>query len=226
VSELLRTPSFSAFADAVAELLDHLHIGPRYIYLHDFGAPVGLEPCVRRNRCSASSSRTPMPMRPAGQGEEWAATKAFWRDPTVENEAAATAHLTLEGTRDQYTARVPSDIAARIDPRVWEEDWRVMQLPGRMAMQRALVADYGRYTATFSSIAMFLAKHQPAALMIWGRHDAFFDLSETLSWMRALPRMEAHILDAGHFALETHAPAVVRIMTDFLARASGTSAPQ
>jgi pimeloyl-ACP methyl ester carboxylesterase len=226
VSELLRTPSFSAFADAVAELLDHLHIGPRYIYLHDFGAPVGLEIAMRAPKQMLGLIIQNANAHETGQGEGWAATKAFWRDPTVENEAAATAHLTLEGTRDQYTARVPSDIAARIDPRVWEEDWRVMQLPGRMAMQRALVADYGRYTATFSSIAMFLAKHQPTALMIWGRHDAFFDLSETLSWMRALPRMEAHILDAGHFALETHAPAFVRIMTDFLARTSGTSPPQ
>ena len=30
------------------------------------------------------------------------------------------------------------------------------------------------------------------SLMLWGRHDAFFDLEETLSWMQAQPRMEAH----------------------------------
>ena len=29
------------------------------------------------------------------------------------------------------------------------------------------------------------------------RHDAFFDIAETLSWMRALPRMEAHSSTAG-----------------------------
>jgi hypothetical protein len=31
-----------------------------------------------------------------------------------------------------------------------------------------------------------------------GRHDAFFEIAETLPWMQALPRMEAHIFDAGH----------------------------
>jgi hypothetical protein len=35
----------------------------------------------------------------------------------------------------------------------------------------------------------------------------FFELPEILSWMRALPRIEAHVLDAGHKLLETHAAA-------------------
>jgi hypothetical protein len=54
--------------------------------------------------------------------------------------------------------------------------------------------------------------------MLWGRHDAFFDISETLSWMQALPRMEAHILDAGHLLLETHAEPALLLMTEFIKR--------
>jgi surfactin synthase thioesterase subunit len=53
--------------------------------------------------------------------------------------------------------------------------------------------------------------------MLWGRHDAFFDLAEILSWMQALPRMEAHIFDAGHLLLETHAAATASLMLDFIA---------
>src|SRR5690606_34456198 len=41
-SDVLPTPSFPAFGDAMLELLDRLAIGPRHLYLHDFGAPVGL----------------------------------------------------------------------------------------------------------------------------------------------------------------------------------------
>jgi hypothetical protein len=36
--------------------------------------------------------------------------------------------------------------------------------------------------------------------------------------MRSLPRMEAHVLDAGHKLLETHAAAAVPLMLDFLGR--------
>ena len=68
----------------------------------------------------------------------------------------------------------------------------VMCLPGRMAAQRALIANYANYVAQFDVIAEYLARRQPSSLMLWGRHDAFFDLEETLSWMQALPRMKAH----------------------------------
>src|SRR5687768_17993506 len=53
------------------------------------------------------------------------------------------------------------------------------------------------YVARFDAIAEYLASWQPPALLLWGRHDAFFALPEVLSWMQALPRMEADILDAG-----------------------------
>jgi pimeloyl-ACP methyl ester carboxylesterase len=87
-----------------------------------------------------------------------------------------------------------------------------------MDTQRALLADYAHYVARFDAIAEYLTRWQPPSLMLWGRHDAFFDLAETVSWMRALPRMEAHVFDAGHFLLETHAAAAVPLMLDFITR--------
>nr|WP_298716763.1 alpha/beta hydrolase [uncultured Steroidobacter sp.] len=217
-SDVLPQTSFSALGEAISELLDRLAIGPRHIYLHDFGAPVGFHIAMQAPEQvlglivqSANAHRT-------GFGPQWAATMAYWSEPNAANEAAATAHLTFEGTRDQYIANVPPDVAARISPETWEEDWRVMCLPGRLDAQRALIKDYGNHAARFDAIAEYLARWQPPALMVWGRHDAFFDLAETLSWMQALPRMEAHILDGGHFLLETHAAAAASLMLDFIQR--------
>ena len=85
-------------------------------------------------------------------------------------------------------------------------------------MQRALVLDYRRHYARFAEIARYLERSQPPALMLWGRHDIFFDLQETLSWMQALPRMEAHILDGPHFLLETHAAECAALMRAFIQR--------
>ena len=217
-SDVLPEVSFSAFGRAISELMDHLSMGPRYIYLHDFGAPVGFQIAMQAPDQvlglviqNANAHRT-------GQGPDWAATQAYWADPSPANEAEATGHLTFEGTRDQYVAGVPEDVAARIPAESWEEDWRVMSMPGRMDTQRALIRDYGNYVDRFDAIAEYLARWQPPALMLWGRHDAFFDLAETLSWMQALPRMEAHIFDAGHFLLETHATEAASLMLDFIGR--------
>ena len=217
-SDVLQSPSFPAFGQAVSELLDRLSIGPRYIYLHDYGAPVGLHVAMQAPERvlglivqNANAHRT-------GLGPQWDATQAYWSHPTPENEAAATAHLTFEGTRGTYTSGAPPDVVARMSPEVWEEDWRVMNLPGRMDTQRALIRDYGKYVERFDAIADYLARRQPPALMVWGRHDPFFDLAEVLSWMQTLPRMEAHVLDAGHKVLETHAPEAVSLMLDFVRR--------
>jgi pimeloyl-ACP methyl ester carboxylesterase len=217
-SDVLPAPTFRAFGEAIAELLERLAVGRRYIYLHDFGAPVGFhiamqapERVVALIVQNANAHRT-------GLGPPWDPVIAYWTHPDAKNEAAATAHLTFEGVRNGYLGGMPPDVAARVPAESWEEDWRVMQLPGRMKTQRALVADYGNYVARFGAIADYLARWQPPALMFWARHDPFFDLAETLSWMRALPRMEAHILDAGHKLLETHSAAAIPLMLDFIRR--------
>jgi pimeloyl-ACP methyl ester carboxylesterase len=217
-SDVLPEVSFSAFGQAISELMDHLSIGPRYIYLHDFGAPVGFQIAMQAPEQVLGLIVQNANAHPTGQGPDWAATQAYWAEPSPENEAEATGHLTFEGTRDQYVAGVPEDVAARIPAESWEEDWRVMSLPGRMDTQRALIRDYGNYVDRFDAIAEYLARWQPPALMLWGRHDAFFDLAETLSWMQALPRMEAHIFDASHFLLETHAAEAASLMLDFIGR--------
>lgn len=217
-SDVLPDPSFGAVADAVSELLDHLSIGARYIYLHDFGAPVGLRIAMAEPHLVSGLIVQNANAHHSGLGPQWAETKAFWANPSKENEAQATAHLTLDGTRDQYIAGLPESIAARISSDSWEEDWCVMQLPGRLATQRALIADYGNYVSQFDTIAHYLEEFCPPAIMIWGRHDPFFDLSEIISWLNALPRMQAHILDAGHFALETEAPRAARFIADFITR--------
>jgi pimeloyl-ACP methyl ester carboxylesterase len=217
-SDPLPAPSFEAFSGAIQELLDHLSIKQRFIFLHDWGACVGLLIAMAKpERVSgliiqnANAHRT-------GFGPMWDATLEYWSNPTKENEAKATAHLTFEFTREQYTGGLPEEVANRIKGEPWAEDWRVMNLPGRMETHRALIADYKNHVARFGAIADYLKKRQPPALLLWGRHDPFFDIAETLSWMQDLPRMEAHVFDGGHFLLETHAEAALPLMVAFIAR--------
>lgn len=105
-SDVLPAASFAAFSAAIAELLDHLSIERRFIYLHDYGAPVGLQIAMQSPEqvCgliiqNANAHRT-------GFGPQWEATLSYYSQPNPENEAAATAHLTFEGTRDQYLETV------------------------------------------------------------------------------------------------------------------------
>jgi pimeloyl-ACP methyl ester carboxylesterase len=165
-SQPVEEPTFARFADAVARLLVRLGVDSYHLYLHDFGAAVGLRIATRTPGAIRSLVVQNANAFETGMGPQWAATRAYWADPTPEREAEATAHLTLEGTRCQYTGGVPEDVAERIDPR-------------------------------------------------------FFELDEILSWLMALPRMEAHVLDGPHFLLETHAAECSALMHAFLSRVEG-----
>jgi pimeloyl-ACP methyl ester carboxylesterase len=215
-SDPLPQATFAGFADCIEELLSRLGVQRRFLYVHDYGAPVAFHLAMRAPHLVRGLIIQNANAHESGMGPQWADTRKFWAEPTPENEAATTKHLSLEGTRDQYIAGVPADIAAQIAPQNWLEDWRVMCLPGRMETQRSLVADYGRYVAQFEEIAAWLKAHQPPALMVWGRHDVYFDIAEIPSWLADLPRMEAHILDGGHLLLETHAARAAELMRTFL----------
>jgi pimeloyl-ACP methyl ester carboxylesterase len=179
-SEPIARPSFSRFADLIQGLLLRLEIDSFHLYLHDYGAAVGLHLATRAPLSVRSLIVQNANAHPSGMGPQWSATRTYWDDPTPEHEAEATAHLTFEGMRDQYVAGVPRDVAERVDPGLWKEDWRVMSLPGRLETQRALVLDYRTHVARFGEIADYLWRWQPPALMLWGRHDVFFDLAEIL----------------------------------------------
>jgi pimeloyl-ACP methyl ester carboxylesterase len=217
-SDPLPSASYAAFSDAISELLDQLAVGRRYIYLHDSGAVVGLQIAMHAPGLVSGLVIQNGNAHRSGFGPVWDAVLKFWSEPTKENEAAATPDLTFEFTREQYTGGLPEDVAARIRGEPWVEDWRVMNLPGRMETQRAIIADYKNHAARFDAIAGYLEKWQPPALMLWGRHDPYFDIAETLSWMQDLPRMEAHIFDGGHFLLETHAEPALSLMMEFIKR--------
>ena len=157
-SEPVERPSFTRFADIIEELLARLGVAAFYLYLHDFGAAVALHLATRAPRRIRGLIVQNANAHERGMGPQWVPVRAYWADPTPEREAEATAFLNFEGTRKQYVGGVPEDIAARIDPRLWEEDWRIMSLPGRLETQRArcsIIAamSHGSATSPITSLA-------------------------------------------------------------------------
>lgn len=52
--------------------------------------------------------------------------------------------------------------------------------------------------------------------MIWGRYEPSFDLSEPEAYRRDAPNARVHLLDAGHFALDTMADEIAVLIGDFV----------
>ena len=52
--------------------------------------------------------------------------------------------------------------------------------------------------------------------MLWGKYDPSFDISEPEAYREDVPTAEVHVLDAGHFALDTKADEIARLIRGFM----------
>ena len=55
-------------------------------------------------------------------------------------------------------------------------------------------------------------------LLTWGRHDPFFIPAGAEAFRADVPDVEIHMLDTGHFALETHAGEIAGLIAGFMTR--------
>ena len=51
---------------------------------------------------------------------------------------------------------------------------------------------------------------------MWGKNDEIFPPPGAEAFKRDLPNAEIHLLDAGHFAVETETEEIARLMLAFL----------
>ena len=61
-----------------------------------------------------------------------------------------------------------------------------------------------------------MQKTQPRLLVIWGRHDLSFDPGEPERYRKDVPKAQVHVLDAGHFALDTQADKIAALVSQFM----------
>lgn len=61
-----------------------------------------------------------------------------------------------------------------------------------------------------------MQKTQPRLLVIWGKHDPSFDIGEPERYRKDVPKAEVHVLDAGHFALDTKANEIAELIERFM----------
>ena len=53
-------------------------------------------------------------------------------------------------------------------------------------------------------------------MVIWGKHDLSFDAGEPERYRKDVPKAEVHVLDAGHFALDTAADEIAALVRSFV----------
>jgi pimeloyl-ACP methyl ester carboxylesterase len=72
--------------------------------------------------------------------------------------------------------------------------------------------------ALYPKFQEYIRTQRPPLLAVWGRNDPFFLPAGAEAFKLDNPDAEIHLLDAGHFALESREPEIASIIRDFLGR--------
>jgi pimeloyl-ACP methyl ester carboxylesterase len=213
------THSFDAMADVVEAFVDALGLERFALYIFDYGAPTGLRLAIRRpGQITAIISQNGNAYE-EGFSDEWGPWQAYWREPSAANREACRASLTPETIRNwQYGTGTDPDL---LGPDGYELDIAYMARPDAEEVQLDLILDYRSNVALYPAFQAYFREHQPPFLAVWGRHDPAFLPAGAIAYQRDLPDAEIHLLDTGHFALETHHREIAAYMHDFLARTLG-----
>jgi pimeloyl-ACP methyl ester carboxylesterase len=149
-----------------------------------------------------------------GLGANWKARRAFWADRAANEASLRTNLLSLQTTRTRHVGSDPD--VERYDPDLWTDEFAFLNQPGQADIQSDLFYDYRTNVDAYPAWQGWMRKHQPRLLVLWGKYDLSFELSEPEAYRRDVSKAEVHILDAGHFALDTAADQIALIVRNFM----------
>jgi pimeloyl-ACP methyl ester carboxylesterase len=186
------------------------------IYIFDYGAPVGLRLALTHpEKITAIISQNGNAYA-EGLSEGWNPIQKYWQDPNAENRTALRNFLTPEATEWQYTHGVPDK--SLVAPESYSLDSALLARPGNDEIQLDLFLDYASNVVLYPKFQEYFRTKRPPLLAVWGKNDPFFLPPGAQAYKRDIPDAEVHLLDTGHFALETHHQNIAEKILDFLGR--------
>lgn len=210
---------FNYTFDNLASVIDAFTVAKgvdRYaMYVFDYGAPVGWRLAVKNpQKVTAIVSQNGNAYE-EGLSAGWADMRKAWAEPTATNREALRRFNTLEMIKWQYTEGVNDK--SLIAPETYQLAYTAIERIG-VEVQMDLLLDYGQNIKQYTQLHEFFRRYQPPTLAIWGKNDPFFTPPGAEAFKRDNPNAEVHLLDTGHFAIETHGKEIAEGMLEFLDR--------
>jgi pimeloyl-ACP methyl ester carboxylesterase len=208
--------TFELLATTLTEFVDALALSKFAMYIFDYGAPTGLRFALQQPDAIEAIISQNGNAYVEGLGDAWAPIREFWASPNGHDDRKKIedAVLTFETTRWQYTHGTPEGIA--IAPESYTLDYALMERSGNKDIQLDLFFDYQNNVKLYDQFQEYFRKSQVPLLAIWGDKDLFFIPPGAQAFKRDLPNAVVKLIDAGHFAAETHTEVIAQEIVEFL----------
>jgi pimeloyl-ACP methyl ester carboxylesterase len=206
--------TFDHIAEIMTRFTEVLGLSRYTLYMQDYGSPVGFRMALAHpDRVTALIVQNAVAHN-EGLGEAWKARRAFWADREAHESARRTDSVSLQSTRKRHVGSDPN--LERYDPDLWTDESAFLSQAGQADIQSDLFYDYRTNVEAYPKWQAWMRARQPRLLVVWGKYDPSFDISEPEAYRRDVPGAEVHMLDAGHFALDTAADEIADLIRSFI----------
>jgi pimeloyl-ACP methyl ester carboxylesterase len=214
--------TFDGYADFLDRFTQALNLSHFALYLHDYGSQIGLRLAIKRPDRIAALIIQNGDIYEDVLGPKYAFLTEYFANPTDAGRAKLVEAVSENGFREEFLNDVHGDLAEQIPPDLWKLSWPLMNTPKRREIAVSLMEGLKENLDWFSRYQKYLREHRPPTLIAWGPRDGYMPAESAHAYLRDLPEAELHLLDAGHWALETSLDEIVGLARSFLDRVHST----
>jgi pimeloyl-ACP methyl ester carboxylesterase len=209
--------TFDALTALTQGLLRALKVDRYAMYVQDYGAPIGWRLALNDPGAITAIISQSGNAYDAGFVESfWKVVTAYQIEQTAETEGAVRQFLTLDATRWQYVTGVPDETL--VNPESWHHDYALISRPGNDEVQLKMLRDYASNSPLYPRVHDYFRASKVPLLAVWGRGDEIFGPGGAQAFAEDLPDAEIHLLEGGHFLLESALDEVTGLIRSFLAK--------
>lgn len=206
--------TFDHIAAVMEDFTQALGLRHYTLYMQDYGGPVGFRMTLAHPEQVQALIVQDAVAHNGGLGANWATRRAFWADRAANDEALRRNLLSMAATKTRHVGDDPN--VELYDPDLWTDEYAFLNSPGQAQIQSDLFYDYRTNVDAYPKWQAWMQKTQPKLLVVWGKHDLSFDAGEPERYRQDVPNAEVHVLDAEHFALDTKADEIARLVRAFM----------
>ena len=206
--------TFDHYAEIMNCFTEALGLGRYALYMQDYGGPVGFRMLLAHAERVHTLIVQDAVAHNEGLGANWKTRRAFWADRASHESALRENLLSLAAARTRHVGNDPN--LERYNPDLWTDEFYFLSQPRQAEIQSDLFYDYRTNVDAYPAWQAWMRENQPRLLVIWGTYELSFDPGEPERYRKDVPNAEVHIVDGGHFALDTAADEIATLVRGFL----------
>lgn len=193
--------TFDHLAEIMDALLTTLKIDRFYMYVFDYGAPIGFRIALKHPERILGIISQNGNVYQEGLGKKWEARAAYWENPTRELWEQYKSAFAPETVIGQYTFGTEP---GSVSPDGYSPDlYYAATIPDYAEKQSDLILDYQNNIKLYPAFQAYLRQYHPRLLAIWGRNDPSFIWAGAEAFRKDVPEAIIIPVNSGHFALES-----------------------